>query len=235
MSTYPTELTIIDSCDVEMGKASSRSGDDANKTGRFSVFMRSSKQPTSPLDDIIPHALKYRVFTTSIYGHRNPTDNKMIWSILYLGCIGLCRTTSVRALTLPPIQDLSTFTPSASLVNQTLPISLIIDPVAPQANPPYGPIPDPVCNGTLLGYDVNRYSCLQAWRAIPINRDTLTFGDRNAVFDVKLPRRFSSRQYPLYFSSLQSVIVRFLSRVKFQTDGNPVHKSGWYLRDRYLS
>ena len=49
MSTYPTESTIIDSCDVEMGKVSSRSGDDANKMGRISVFMRSSKHPTQSL------------------------------------------------------------------------------------------------------------------------------------------------------------------------------------------
>lgn len=126
----------------------------------------------------------------------------MILSILYLGCIGLFRTPFVRALTLPPIQDLSIFTPSALLVNKTLPVSLITDPVAPQANTPYGPLPDPFCNGTLLGYDMNRYSCLQAWGTIPINRDRLTFGDRNTIFDVKLPRRFSSRQYSLLFSSL---------------------------------
>lgn len=163
-----------------------------------SLCARPSTRP-SPFDDIIPRALKYRVFTTSSrllsvsYGHRHSTVNKMIWSILYLGCIGLFRTPDVRALTLPPIQDLSTFTPSASLVNKTLPVSLITDPVAPQANPPYGPIPDPVCNGTLLGYDMNRYSCLQTWRTIPIDREPLTFGDRNTVFDVKLPRRFTSR------------------------------------------
>lgn len=214
MSTYSTESSIIDSCDVEMGKAakaSSRSGDNANmqinRVALASLCARPSTRP-SPFDDIIPRALKYRVFTTSSrplsvsHGRRHSTDNKMIWSILYLGCIGLFRTPFIRALTLPPIQDLSIFTPSASPVNKTLPISLIIDPVAPQANPPYGPIPDPVCNGTLLGYDMNRYSCLQAWGTIPISRNTLTFGDRNRIFDVKLPRRFSSRQYSLLFASL---------------------------------
>lgn len=205
MSTYPTESTIIDSCDVEMGRASSRSGDDAIMQIKWvalaSLCARPSTRP-SPFDDIIPRALKYRVFTTSSYGHRHSTDNKMIWSILYLGCIGLCQTPFVRALTLPPIQDLSIFTPSASLVNKTLPLSLITDPVALQATTPYGPIPDPVCNGTLLGYDMNRYSCLQTWGTIPISRNTMTFGDRNTIFDVKLPRRFSSRQYSLLFSSL---------------------------------
>ena len=220
-----------------MGKVSSRSGDDAKKMGRISIFMRSSKHPIQSLRRhyTVPRALKYRVFTTSSrllsvnYGHRHSTDNKMIWSILYLGCIGLFRTPFVRALTLPPIQDLSIFTPSASLVNKTLPVSLITDPVAPQANTPYGPLPDPVCNGTLLGYDMNRYSCLQAWGTIPTHRESLTFGDRKRGFDVGLPHRFSGRKYSL---PLDGIVA---SRMKFQTDGNPVHKSGWYLRDRYLS
>ena len=134
------------------------------------------------------------------YGHRYFTHDKMIWSILYLGCIGLSRTSSTHALTLPPIQDLSTFTPSATLVNETLSESLITDPVSPPANTLHGPLPDPVCNGRLLGYDMNRYSCLQAWGTIPINRDRLTFGDRNTIFDVKLPRRFSGREYSHIFS-----------------------------------
>ena len=51
----------------------------------------------------------------------------------------------------------------------------------------------PVCNGELLGFALNRYSCLEAWRGMPADSQTLTFGDRSdGSCDVKLPRRFSS-------------------------------------------
>lgn len=79
--------------------------------------------------------------------------------------------------------------------NQTLPVSASSIPdfsILTSNTSPATENSAPVCNGNLLGFDMNRYSCLQAWSTIPINFQQLTFGDRlNGTFDVQLPRRFS--------------------------------------------
>ena len=61
--------------------------------------------------------------------------------------------------------------------------------------PGVGAIVDPVCNGSLLGFDMNRLSCLQAWNTIPTTSNELSFGNRSeGRYNVELPRRFSSRK-----------------------------------------
>ena len=58
----------------------------------------------------------------------------------------------------------------------------------------------PVCDGNLLGFDMNRYSCLQAWNTIPTTQRSINFGDRlDGTFDVQLPRRFSGRECLVVF------------------------------------
>ena len=58
-----------------------------------------------------------------------------------------------------------------------------------------GAFSDPVCDGNLLGFDMNRYSCLQAWDTIPVSNRIISFGNRSEKnIDVWVPRRFSSRK-----------------------------------------
>lgn len=101
--------------------------------------------------------------------------------------------------------------PSIPVLASSLPLTLLL-PTNKTVSVPASPVPDfsaltsdtslaadgpgPVCNGSLLGFDMNRYSCLQAWNTIPTTYQQLTFGDRlNGTFDVQLPRRFSGREY----------------------------------------
>ena len=123
------------------------------------------------------------------------SEEKMFLSLMYIGCTFLLLLHPAFVLTLPYIPDLTssetflvaastTFGSSASSSNSSL-------DAGNRA---------PVCDGNLLGFDMNRYSCLQAWNTIPTNHRQLTFGDRlNGRFDVQLPRRFSGREYLFIF------------------------------------
>ena len=119
----------------------------------------------------------------------------MVVSLSYVGYISLCPVFFALALTLPPIQEFSSFTQLASPTNKTAPgpASLALDLSDEAPNSLIGSdLPDPVCNGSLLGFDLNRYSCLEAWNTIPLDRAPVTFGERmHGTFDVGLPRRFS--------------------------------------------
>ena len=58
-----------------------------------------------------------------------------------------------------------------------------------------GAFSNPVCDGNLLGFDMNRYSCLEAWYTIPSSSRTLSFGSMvESEIEVYVPRRFSSRK-----------------------------------------
>lgn len=56
-----------------------------------------------------------------------------------------------------------------------------------------GAFSDPVCDGNLLGFDMNRYSCSQAWSTIPTDVRMISFGNRSEKnIDLWVPLRFSS-------------------------------------------
>lgn len=118
--------------------------------------------------------------------------------MFYIGCIALFLTSVTLTLTLPPFQDLTSSLLLASPINETFqrPVSPPHDLPALISNFSFDADNSaPVCNGNLLGFDMNRYSCLQAWIAIPTGLRSMTFGDRpNGTFDVQLPRRFSGRE-----------------------------------------
>ena len=107
------------------------------------------------------------------------------------------------ALTLPPIEDYTIVTPPPPATNKPYPNSaaLTLDSPALESNTSRAlTLPDPVCNGTLLGYNMNRYSCLQAWNTIPTGTAPVSFGDRaHGFFEVPLPRRFSGRECDVFF------------------------------------
>lgn len=125
----------------------------------------------------------------------------MFLSSIYLCSIFLLLLIcSTLALHLPPVPNVVSSMP--------LPILLPTNKTSPV---PASPVPDfsimpsnssldanhlaPVCDGNLLGFDMNRYSCLQAWNTIPTGGQLLSFGDRlNGTFNVQLPRRFSGRE-----------------------------------------
>lgn len=91
----------------------------------------------------------------------------------------------------------------------------------------------PVCDGNLLGFDMNRYSCLQAWNRIPDGYEQLTFGDRlNGRFDVQLPRRFSGRECPVLVLQQECILRSIYPRNKRLW---LIVKSGRYLRHRCFS
>lgn len=114
-------------------------------------------------------------------------------TILLLGC-------STLALHLPPVP----------IVVSSMPLPVLLptnktSPVPASSVPDFSALPSnssldvdhpvPVCDGNLLGFDMNRYSCLQAWNTIPTGGQLLTFGDRlDGTFNVQLPRRFSGRK-----------------------------------------
>ena len=124
-------------------------------------------------------------------------------SLSYVGYIALCPVSFALALTLPPIQGISSFTQLASPTNKTVPgpASLALDLPDGAPNSLIGSdLADPVCNGGLLGFDLNRYSCLEAWNTIPLDRVPVTFGERmHGIFDVGLPRRFSGCECVSFF------------------------------------
>ena len=118
----------------------------------------------------------------------------MLSSILRIGFLCLVRFPSIPALTIQSIQDVSV---STSPRNGTIPgpALLALDvPASVEGSLPLGPeLPNPTCNGDLLGFDMNSYSCLQAWNSIPPGSRDTTFGG-GGDFDVRLPRRFSGRE-----------------------------------------
>lgn len=122
----------------------------------------------------------------------------MLLSRLHICLICLLRVPPSLALTLQPNADVPSLTPSAAQTNKTFsgPASLILDIPAVARRYPLGPgLPDPTCNGNLLGFDMNRYSCLQAWNIIPVSGHEVTFGERfSDDSEVELPRRYSSRK-----------------------------------------
>ena len=110
----------------------------------------------------------------------------MLHFLVYTGPAFLLLISPSLALILPSIPD---FTSSA--------IGLVNASSRPGLNVSYSA---PVCDGNLLGFDMNRYSCLQAWNSIPTSRRPMTFGDRlDGTFDVQLPRRFSGRECLVVF------------------------------------
>ena len=65
-----------------------------------------------------------------------------------------------------------------------------------------GDFSDPVCDGNRLGFDMNRYSCSQAWYTIPTSDSVISFGNRSEKnIDVWVPRRFSSRKCFVFFAA----------------------------------
>ena len=128
-------------------------------------------------------------------------DTNMFLSILCISWICLLRISPSLALTLQPVSSL---TLTASPTNKTLPgpALLLLNVSAVGGKYPLGPdLPDPTCNGELLGFDLNRYSCLQAWSTIPLSKDDVRFEERSSNdFDVKLPRRFAGRKCFVLFS-----------------------------------
>ena len=115
---------------------------------------------------------------------------------MYMTCVSLLWIPFALTLTLPSIRSSSgppiTLLTTSSI--STAPASLTLDLLALTENFSYG-LDLPTCNGSLLGFDMNRYSCLQAMNTIPLTVLPVTFGTRGkGSFDVQLPRRFSSRK-----------------------------------------
>ena len=125
----------------------------------------------------------------------------MFLSILYISWICLLQISPSLALTL---QLVSNLTLSALPINKTLPgpASLLLNVSAVGGKYPLGPeLPDPTCDGRLLGFDLHKYSCLQAWNTIPLSEHDVRLGERlGDDFDVKLPRRFAGRKCTVLFS-----------------------------------
>ena len=121
-----------------------------------------------------------------------------ILPILQLSWICVFRVPPSLALTLQPIPNLSSLTLSASRTNKTSPgpASLSLDVPTVAGKYPIGPqLPDPTCNGPLLGFDLNRQSCLEAWNTIPLTKYDVTFGKKYSdEAEVKLPRRYIGRE-----------------------------------------
>lgn len=123
-------------------------------------------------------------------------------SLSYISHILLLLLPFTLALILPSTQDFPNPLPSVPPINMTSPepAPLIFDVTSTSNSSLRAQATYPVCNGSLLGFDMNRYSCLQAWNTIPTFNRQLTFGDRlYGLFDVSLPRRFSGREYVLFF------------------------------------
>ena len=123
---------------------------------------------------------------------------------MYIDHILLLLILFTLALTLPSTQDFTSPPPIVSSINRKSPKSapLILDLLSTSNSSLHTQNTDPVCNGSLLGFDMNRYSCLQTLNTIPTHMGALTFGDRlNGRFDVPLPRRFTSRKCVVFFHS----------------------------------
>ena len=121
----------------------------------------------------------------------------MFWSLGVVSCTFASSISWTRALSIPSVQDLTNPEPLPSVTNKTLSelTSLTLVP-ALKANSSLdaGDSPVPVCHGDLLGFDMNKYSCLQAWSTIPTSSKILSFGDRSGSYNVQLPRRFCGRE-----------------------------------------
>ena len=128
----------------------------------------------------------------------------MFLSSTYIGSTILLLSRPTLTLHLPPVP--------AFVASMPLPVLLPTNKTSPV---PASPVPDfsalplnssldvgyphPICDGNLLGFDMNRYSCLQAWSSIPTAGRMLAFGDRlSGTFNVQLPRRFSGRECVIF-------------------------------------
>ena len=127
----------------------------------------------------------------------------MFSSLMYVGCTFLLVLPRTIVLALPYIPDLTSSALFSSPANKTFLVAASTTFGSSASSSNYSldtSNPDPVCDGNLLGFDMNRYSCLQAWNTIPTDHRPLTFGDRlDGTFDVRLPRRFSGRECLLFF------------------------------------
>lgn len=123
------------------------------------------------------------------------------------------------ALTLPSLQDITSTEPLPPRINNTFPSPALLTPLSLALTSNLSRDADnsaPVCDGNLLGFDMNRYSCLQAWNSIPISRETRSFGAKSVrTFEVPLPRRFSGRE----FCRLLSAVARPCFVVKIHCHG----------------
>ena len=158
----------------------------------------------------------------------------MFLPVLHMCLFCLLRAPLSLALTLPPIPNVSSLTLSTSGTNKTFPgsASLLLDVPAVAVKFPIGPeLPEPTCNGDLLGFDLNKYSCLQTWNLIPVSKYEVTFGEKFVGdSEVKIPRRYSGRKY-LVFSPVSRSKIRWTDDDSFvKADGSCVvdvfHKDG---------
>ena len=119
-------------------------------------------------------------------------------TIAVVGCTFVSSISLALALTIPYIQELTNPEPLPSATNKTLSelTSLTLDVPALITNVSLnaGNLPVPVCDGDLLGFDMNRYSCLHAWNTLPTSDRILSFGGRSGSYNVQLPRRFCGRE-----------------------------------------
>ena len=127
----------------------------------------------------------------------------MLYLKKLLGCTFILPSPVVLALNLVSIPELTNNPPYLPPANTTISIpapathdfSYLTSNLSLKARNA-----DPVCNGSLLGVDLDRSSCLQAWATIPTVRQRVGFGDRSdGRFEVPLPRRFSGRKYTIFF------------------------------------
>ena len=118
-------------------------------------------------------------------------------SIISLGFVYFLSIPLTLALTLPPIQGFFGPPTTLSTTSSTSPgpPSLTLDIPALPLNLSHND-DSVICNGGLLGFDMNRYACLEAVGSIPLTTRPVTFGERGkGTFEVQLPRRFSSRKF----------------------------------------
>ena len=158
----------------------------------------------------------------------------MLLRVLQICLICLLRTPPSLTLTLQPIAGVSSLTLSASGTNKTFPgsASLLLDVPGVAGRLPIGPdLPEPTCNGDLLGFDLNRYSCVQAWNIIPVGTYDVTFGEKfDGDTEVKIPRRYSGRKCLVFFPVSSSKIPWTDDGSYVKADGSCVvdvfHKDG---------
>ena len=127
----------------------------------------------------------------------------MFRSVIYIGCIFTWLKPYKLALHIPLNPELVISSPLLPSGNTTILVNASTVPDFPASIPGFsaGPnAPAPTCDGDLLGYGLNKYSCAEARSEIPVDNRLLTFGDRsNKTYDVRLPRRFSGRESFAFF------------------------------------
>ena len=153
----------------------------------------------------------------------------MFSTLMYAGYSCLLLLHLTLALTLPSVPEHPEFSESSPSTSKRS-----LKPASPTTASPSDDLPKPTCNGSLLGFDIKPYSCLEAWNTIPVNLDILTFGDRldKRNFDVQLPRRFSG---------CECVVSVFVARLNLAADirtrggltSTCPSQSRRYLCDRY--